>query len=459
VFRIPRDTARFLSPGYLMVTCNTEGDVAKGRITKRSVDALRPFKTADNFLWDEELRGFGIRTKPSGAKSFLISYYAPERHRKRERLTLGQYPNMTVDEARKEARRQLGRVAHGDNPAAERQETRRALRDDTVANLLDEYLEYGRAHFKARTMELYEGIARLYVLPAFGKLLITEVGVREVDQLHRKLKRKPVMANRVVRFVKSFYYWLEKRDLYTGRNPASRVELFKEKPAERYLSDEELSKIGEALRIAETAGLRPAPYHRMKPSNKRKRNAGMLTSEPRRADPTAVAALRFLLQTGWREGEALGLRWSEVDMTTGLVTLPDTKTGKSQRILGAPTLEVLRRVPRIVGSPYVFPGKDPSKPLESVHRLWTAVRHAAGLDDVRLHDLRHTVASKAGGMGVSLFVIGKILGHRSIQSTERYAHLADDTRKTTADAVSQKIQDALEHSPKDTPVIQLRATK
>jgi len=169
----------------------------------------------------------------------------------------------------------------------------------------------------------------------------------------------------------------------------------------------------------------------------------MFSSELQPANPVAVAALRFLIFTGWRESEALTLKWSDVNLTTGNAMLGDTKTGKSARSITAPALEVLASQPHVTGSPYVFPGRDPMRPLREIQRLWYAARWNAKLEGVRLHDLRHSVASFAGGRGYSLFVIGKLLGHKTARSTERYAHLADDARKIAADDVGETIHAAM----------------
>ena len=186
----------------------------------------------------------------------------------------------------------------------------------------------------------------------------------------------------------------------------------------------------------------------------------MFTVDPQPANPYAVAALRFLIFSGWREQEALTLRWSDVDLASGQVMLTNTKTGKSARILSAPLRELLASLPREAESPYVFPGRDPKRPLRETQRLWYAARSAAELDDVRLHDLRHSVASFAGGRGYSLFLIGKLLGHRDQRSTAKYAHLADDTRQTMADDVGGVIRDAMEFGAgSDAPVTRLRAVR
>lgn len=436
----------------------------RAKLTKRIVDSLRCPRTGDRFAWDVELRGFGVRVKPSGAKSFCLAYYAPGLHKVRRRLTLGAYGVLTVEQARAKATALLARVLDGEDPARERVDARRAAEQETIEKLFNEYLDDGRARFKLRTLEAFESVGRLYIIPNLGTLPVSRVTVRDVARLHHDLRDKPVQANRVVSVLKAFYYWLERRALFTGTNPARHVEPYPENPRERFLNVEEMGRVGQALRVAETLGLPPAPEHKRRPSApKRERNAGMFAPRLEAANPVTVAALRFLLFTGWREQEALTLRWGDVDLKTAIATLGDTKSGKSVRALGAPALELLAAQPRVQGSPYVFPGRDPSKPLEGVRRLWHAVRYEAGLEGVRLHDLRHSVASFAGGRGYSLFLIGKLLGHKTARSSERYAHLADDIRKTMADDVGTVIREALESDPETAhlaaPVVSLHGRR
>lgn len=424
----------------------------RGKITKKSVDAVKPTRAEDVLMWDRELRGFGLRVKPSGKKSFVVSYYAPGLHRTRRRLTLGAYGPLTADDARAAATAILADVAKGNDPASARTEDRRAAKDETVERLFADYLDYGRAHFKPKTVKGFESMARLHLLPALGKRPVAKVSTRDVARLHLALKASPGIANRVVQMVKAFFYWLERGGLFTGTNPARHVTLYPEHPCERFLTVAEAQRVEQALHVAETVGLPPAPEHRPAPTPqakapKRARNAGMFKSELQPANPIAVAALRFLVLTGWREQEAMQLQWSEVDLTTGNATLGDTKTGKSNRSITAPALEVLAAQARVEGWPYVFPGRDPQKPLESVHRLWTAVRSAAQLEDVRLHDLRHSVASFAVARGYSLYMVGKLLGHKTARSTERYAHLADDARKVMADDVGEFMRQAMATAP------------
>lgn len=413
------------------------------KITKRKVEALKPNPAKDEFLWDTEAKGFGLRVKPSGARSFVLAYYAPGLHQQRRRLTIGAFGPLTVEEARRKALELLARVASGEDPAHEAADERRAIREETVQVLFPAYLRDGIDLRRSSTLEYYESLGRLYVLPALGHLPVARVSSKDVTDLHRSLREKKVTANRVVQLVRAFFYWLERRELISGENPAKRTERYAEKARERFLTVEEMGRLGEALRTAEKSGLEPAPQHRKLRSAKRPRNDGMFSAEPQPANPVAVAALRLLMLTGWREQEALTLRWDAVNFEKGTVTLEDTKSGRSIRPLPAPALALIAAQPRLSGSDFVFPGRVEGKPLQELQRLWYAVRHAAELEGVRLHDLRHSVASFAGAQGFSLFLIGKLLGHKDQRSTARYAHLADDIRKSMADSVGGAISVAL----------------
>ena len=205
--------------------------------------------------------------------------------------------------------------------------------------------------------------------------------------------------------------------------------------------------MGTALTSAETVGMPPAPTRR------RKRKTGVTSKHrPKSVDDLkpanlfAVAAIRFLLLSGWREMEALNLRWNEIDTARRVATLPDTKTGRSIRPLGAPALALLDALPRIAESPYVFPGRAPEKPLVEINRVWYAVRLAAGLEDVRLHDLRHSFASAVASSGGSLLIIRALLGHKDTSTTAKYAHLFEDPVKATADATANQISGWLARS-------------
>ena len=351
--------------------------------------------------------------------------------------------------ARGGTQRILGRVASGDDPAADASAGRRAAKDATVAIVCVEYLDETRAKMKQRTADEYARLFKVYIVPSLGRKPVAQVTLRDVSTLHLAHRAHPYQANRIVQLLKTFFFWAEARGYCAANtNPCRGFSKFpEERQRERFLTVDEVGRLGAALSKAELTGLRPAPSMRSKPSvlPRRRKNIGRNPRTFRSpANPFAVAAIRFLLLTGWREQEALTLQWADVDMERGAATLPNTKTGKSHRPIGAPAIGLLAGLPRLDGSRYVFPGTGgAARPLREIKRVWTAVRHAAGLDDVRLHDLRHTVASFSVASGHSLFLTGKLLGHARAETTQRYAHLADDARKVAADAVSGALEAAL----------------
>ena len=432
----------------------------RGKITKRSVDAL--VATAKDYkLWDTEDPGLGVKITPRGHKSFVFQYWAPGRNRVRRLLKLGDYGSpvirnnrnglesvrdLTADLAREIAREYRADVQRGGDPAGKKGERRKAAKNFTVSSLSSEWLDEKIAKKKARTSVEYARILKKYILPEFGPVPVDAVQMRDVSLWHVKLRRTPVMANRCVSQLNAFLTWCEQRGrLPSGQNPCVNVGLYEERSRERYLSFEEITRLGEALKTAETVGLRGAPELRRKPKDPAKQKHKPKSADtPRKANPFGVGAIRLLLLTGWRENEVLGLAWKHVDLSRGAVVLPDTKTGRSVRPLGSAAVALLKRLPRLKGSPYVIPGAKSGSHLKEIRRLWCAVRHATDLKEVRLHDVRHTFASHAVGSGASLYITGKLLGHSRAESTRRYAHLADDVQKAAADKVTRQIQAALD---------------
>ena len=224
----------------------------------------------------------------------------------------------------------------------------------------------------------------------------------------------PIQANRVLALLSTIFTFAERvGERPDGSNPCRHVERFPERRRERFLSADELARFGEALAAWE-------------------------------GSPFAVAAIKLLVFTGARLGEILGLEWDWVNMERGEARLPDSKTGAKTLHLPAPALEVLVGLPRIEGVPYVLGAK---RGTTFVEEPWRRIRGAARLDDVRLHDLRHSFASVAVAGGMGLPIIGKMLGHTQAQTTQRYAHLASDPVKAAAATVAGKIAKAMQGKP------------
>lgn len=317
------------------------------------------------------------------------------------------------------------------------------LAPDTVNDLLDTFLtHYLRAKRKEGTIRLNSGYIENHIRPALGRKAANSVTISDVSRLHRSIgKQRPVTANRVISLLATIYaYAIKTKGLPKDtENPATGIEPFDEQPRQRYLTTEELQRLGEAIREAETTGIpwEPDPTkkvkHAAKPENRRTK-----------IDQYA-AAIRLLLFTGCRLREILNLRWTEYDAGRGLLFLPDSKTGQKTVVLSAPALAVLEALPR-VGS-YVIAGesagtKDES-PRADLNRPWRSVRKRAGIEDVRIHDLRHSFASVGAGAGLGLPIIGNLLGHSQSSTTQRYAHVAVDPARRAADIIAGEIEKAM----------------
>ena len=408
-----------------------------GKLNKRIADTALP--NAKRYtVWDTQLPGFGLRVSPSGKKSFTLRYRPRHRSDLKRYVTLGRYGVITVEEARIEAKRILGQVAGGKDPA---KEVRSVRRDQTIVTAVASFLEeHARVKLKPNTALAYRYALERHVLPKLGRLKLNEVESSDLVDLHTSLSSKPYMANYVVTLVGSLYSWAATKGLVDeGKNPARRIEKFRETTRERFLSDDEFARLGAALREAETVGIpyevdeaRPTSKHAAKPENRRTIIA---------AD--AVAAIRLLMVTGSRLREILHLRWREVDLSLGLLLLPDSKSGRKTIILSAPAIKILSGLRR--NGEYVFPGTDEGKPRRDLKKPWAAVTKRAGLIGLRIHDLRHSYASVAVGkeLQLGLPVIGKLLGHSQLSTTARYAHLGDEPLRAASEAVAMKIAGAM----------------
>ena len=251
----------------------------------------------------------------------------------------------------------------------------------------------------------------------------------------------PYEANRALALVSAVWNWAARRDEVTASaNPCVGIERCPERGRERFLTSEELGRLGAALVEGETIGLpylvdteKPSAKHAPKESNRR-----TLT------DPHAVAAIRLLILTGARVREILDAKWEHVDIERGVIFLVDSKTGRKPVYLSAAALEVLVGLPRIEGNPYIIPGSKVGQPKVDLKKPWAAVCKAAGLEGIRLHDLRHSFASIGAGASMGLPVIGKLLGHSQAATTHRYAHLDADPLRRAVNTIGATISAAMD---------------
>jgi integrase len=406
------------------------------RITKRSVDALQS-GCKEFVVWDNAVTGFGVRVRPTGAKSYVVVYRAGAgRGAPVRRYTIAAVSKITPERARTRAKIILGAVAHGHDPANQKTAERGM---PTVAELADTFMsDHVTAKRKGRTAEFYRDILDRLVKPAVGTSKADKVTRAQLGRLHSSLADTPFQANRVLAVVGSMYAFAARAGIVPdGTNPARGIDKFKESRRERFLTGEELERLGSAIREGETTGI-PWGVDEAKVTAKHVPK----TKRSTKIAPLAAAALRLLLFTGCRLREILDLRWEHVDLERGCLFLPDSKSGRKTVILNAPALAVLNRLERI--GPYVVPGDDPEQPRHDLKRPWDAVTKRAGVTGVRLHDLRHTYASFGAGGGLGLPIIGRLLGHSQPATTARYAHLDNDPLRRASEAIAGRIAAALE---------------
>jgi integrase len=411
--------------------------MTNGMITKRVVDALKP-QAREFAVWDSKLPGFGVRVRPTGAMSYAVVYRAGSgRGAPVRRYTIASVGKVTPEAARRRAKAILGAVAHGHDPAGEKATERGTL---TISALADRFMsEHVEQKRKPGTAVFYRHLLDKVITPELGATKADKVTRAQIARLHGKLRATPFQANRVLAVLGSMYAFAGRSGVVPeGVNPARRIEQFKEHRRERFLTGGELQRLGLAIRQAETKGI-PWDVDERKPKAKHLPKA---KNRFTKIGPFAAAAIRLLLFTGCRLREILHLKWEHVDLERGLLFLADSKTGRKTVILNAPALAVLAGLDRL-GS-YVVPGDDPEKPRADLKRPWEAVGRRAGLERVRLHDLRHTYASFGAGGGLGLPIIGKLLGHTQVSTTQRYAHLDADPLRRASEAIGSRIAAALD---------------
>jgi len=421
-------------------------------LTKRTIDALNP-REHYFIVWDDEMPGFGVRVFPSGKKSYVVQYRKDGRSR---RMTLGLHGKLTPDEARKLAKTYMGEVAKGHDPAEERAVIRR---DPTVNELCDLYLKEGKAAKPTKKESSWKtdrsGILR-HIRPLLGNRKLRSLAKPDIQRFQADVTMGKTATNlktgfrgraivrggkgtaaRVTSILSAMLSFAEERGLIPF-NPARGVKLHPSNRRERFLSAEELGRLGEALEAAETPTV-SAPSAEA---------AAAAEAAP------SVAAIRLLMLTGCRKSEIVTLQWRFIDWDRALLRLPESKTGAKVVPIGGPALDLLKTLPRDEGDVYVFPSPRQGVHLVGLQKVWERVRKDAGLPDVRLHDLRHSFASVAVSDGHSLYMVGRILGHKQARTTEIYAHLAQDPVTAVANQTASIIAQFMAGKPKPAPLSQ-----
>jgi integrase len=387
------------------------------KLTDRIISELPLPATGNRIEYDTEVKGFGIRLTAGGSRSFVLNYRIGRRER---RHTIGASPTWKVKTAREEAASLKRDIDRGIDPLAERDKARTA---PTVAHLCDRYMaEHARTKKKPSSAAEDGRNINLHVRPALGKLLVTDVERDDVARLHHHMSGSPTGANRVLSLISKMFALAELWGLRPANsNPARGIDRYEEKSRERLITAAELARLGDAL--AAHRGYWAGP-----------------------------AAIRLLVLTGMRKSEVLALKWDDIDPEGGAARLPDSKTGAKMIPIGAAALAVLSGLPKVEGNPFVLPAArprrataDPARPQHFIQlqTAWENITSAAGIEALRIHDLRHAFASVGASGGDSLFIIGKVLGHADSKTTQRYAHLKNDPLRAVADRISGEIAASL----------------
>ena len=376
------------------------------KLSKRVVDRLA-VDGKDTVVWDRDLPGFGVRVYPSGRKVYVVQSRSGGKSR---RVTVGRHGEITPEQARKSAVKLIVCIKAGEPLVDTEPES-----PPTLGELAERYLrEYVGMHCKPNTVKHYGQMVRKHILPALADLRVSEIQRKHILQFQYGLRDMPTVANRTVDILVKMFNLAELWEMRPpGQNPCRSVRRYKVSPRkERFLTPEELARLGLILENARAERL---------------------------ASRHAAAAIRLLVLTGCRRNEMLGLAWDDLDFEAGEMRLADSKTGARIVPLPPAAAEVLKNLPRTAGNPWVFPGRKKGAHQVNINDAWERVRERAGLEDVRLHDLRHTYASRALALGEGLPMIGELLGHRQVNTTARYAHLARESIQASTARVAESI--------------------
>lgn len=403
------------------------------RLSKSTIDAL-PSTQATQFYWDDTLHGFGLKLLRDGTRTYVVQYRtAGGRAGSTRRVTIGKHGSpWTAETARAEAKLILGRAAVGDDPAKAKRERREML---TVAQLCDQYMRDGTGTKKDSTLATDRGRIDRHIKPSLGQRKVDEVTQADIRKFMKNiaegttaadLKTKPRgraivrggkgTATRTVGLLSGIFTYAKELGLI-DQNPVHGIKRYPDKKNERYLTPAELAALGQALDQADILG----------------------------TNPKALTIVRLLIYTGARRGEIERLTWKEVDLVGGRLKLDDSKTGQKVIRLNSTARELLEKWGSKTGhkTGYVFKATEGDGHFVGTPRIWSSLRKACGLHDVRLHDLRHSFASVGVMAGTPLMIVGALLGHADHSTTQRYAHIADDPIALAAEQIGQQLREAM----------------
>ena len=379
------------------------------RLTKRAVESIQPHEKNELLIWDSELKGFGVRVFPTGRRTYFIQYR--NSHGDTRRKKIGVHGIITADLAREEAKKLLGDVAKGQDPSVECKIVSNDMRH-SMQELADQYLLLHAKPNKA--LQCYkDDMSKIknIILKKYGHLRVDAITTLDLQKLHSELHKTPVKANRTIALLSTMFNFAIRWG-WRSNNPAKGIKKYKEHGRDRWLNDEEVQRLLTSLNN----------YHNQNVAN----------------------AIRLLVLMGSRKTEVLSAKWDQIDLERGTWTqrAHSTKQRKMEYLpVSSPVLEILTKMKTHADSPFLFPGKVPGQPLKDPKKAWNTIRNKAGVFDVHIHDLRHTFASHLVSSGVSLSIVGKLLGHTQASTTQRYAHLAVAPLREAAELFGNKLKE------------------
>jgi len=385
------------------------------KITLNKIEKLTAI-TNPVYLWDSSLPGFGVKALKSGRKNYIVKYrVGGGRSAKQRWLKLGDCNVLKLPKAREQAQQALAAAARGDDPQAHKQDKSKYKTLNDVWLRFEEEVLPSR---KASTVSDYRSMWKINIQPKLGKRDLKKITRDDLTKLHLKLKSTPYRANRVLSVCSRLFNLCEAwgwRD--QGTNPCKYVEKFPETSRERYLNKAEIKSLNQAM---------------------------VSLIKDNQLNPQIRRVFLLLLLTGARKNEILSCEWEWVDIDRSVILLPDSKTGKKTLYLGKQAKALLKEQAYYSSSSkWVFPSSKNDIHIVNVTKAWRKIRILAGLQDLRIHDLRHAAASIAVNEGVALPIIGKVLGHSQSRTTERYAHLQDKSVLEAVNVLNDEVEDAI----------------
>ena len=390
------------------------------KLSKKFIESIPLPSNKETFYWDSEIKGFGIKVYPTGKKAYVLQYRNLNGQSKR--LTLGYHGQISTDQARELAKINLGHVSFGKDPAQIKKQGK--VKKDSFDDLVKHYLyEHAKEHKRPKSINEDKKLLFKYIQPFFKDSELSQVDSKSITALHRKHKDTPYQANRMLALLSKMFS-LAVNWGWADKNPVIGVPRYPEEKRERWLQDEELDRLWKVL----------DHYNDYPPAN----------------------VIKMLILTGARKGEALNATWEQFDFKRGVWIKPShlTKQKKTEHVpLSEEVLEFLLQIKEHSQSQYLFPGRRGDEPLVDVKRFWTKIIDEANIKNLRIHDLRHTYASHLVSSGLSLSIVGRLLGHSNPNTTQRYAHLADQVLRDATNLFAGKLKKITQkNAPPDSPL-------